>query len=334
MNSKTHIIAGGAGFIGYNLSRKILTCANERIWILDDLSNPVAPKKLKEILEHPGVTLLKADLSSWEETKQSFITIQSAHNINDSVVWHLAANSDIQAGVKNWEIDFQKTFRTTHNLLGICREIGISEFAFASSSAVYGDHGDRLLTEGSGPLMPISYYGAMKLASEAACFAARDSYLKKLRVFRFPNVVGQPATHGVIFDFIKKIKANPGILNVLGNGKQKKSYLHVEDLVDGMLYLNSTELIANNDPIFNLGPVNDDILVSRIAEIVVSSLGTQTQIMYGDSPGGWPGDVPRFKYDTSKAESYGWRPTKNSEEAVKLATKEIIRQIDQPELPD
>ena len=133
---------------------------------------------------------------------------------------------------------------TTFNLLEMARKYSVRNFYFASSSAVYGDHGNKNIDENTGPLMPISNYGAMKLASEAQCFAAFESFLDKLRVFRFPNVVGTPATHGVIFDFINKLKKNPTRLDVLGDGTQQKSYLHVNDLVQGMIHLSEIKLVT------------------------------------------------------------------------------------------
>ena len=125
---------------------------------------------------------------------------------------------------------------TTFNLLEVAKNI-LLKISFTSSSAVYGDYGKKTIEENDGPLMPISNYGAMKLASEALCFSAYEGFLEKLRIFRLPNVVGTPATHGVILDFIKKLVKNPKKLNVLGNGEQQKSYLHVNDLVEGMIYL-------------------------------------------------------------------------------------------------
>ena len=128
----------------------------------------------------------------------------------------------------NWNEEIiRDTFLTTYNLLLLCKKNKIGKFYFASSSAVYGDHGTKPITEDLGPLMPISNYGAMKLASEAICFSAYESWLDDLRIFRFPNVVGTPATHGVILDFIEKLKNSPNSLSVLGNGSQEKSYLHV-----------------------------------------------------------------------------------------------------------
>ena len=175
-----------------------------------------------------------------------------------------------------------------------------------------------------GPLFPISNYGAMKLASEAAISAAVESHLKHAYIFRFPNVVGVPATHGVILDFVRKLAATPGQLAVLGNGTQQKSYLHVEELVDGMLFIRDHADDRLN--YFNIGTDDAGISVRRIAEHVVARVAPAAQLNFGTENRGWVGDVPRFRYSIAKLEKLGWRPRLSSEDAIVRAIEQIARQ--------
>ena len=225
MNS---IICGGGGFIGFNLAKKILEKGN-RVFILDNFSNS-KKETINALKDHNNIEIFDCELSNYFEIENLFNSFQEEIS-SDTEIWHLAANSDIVSGVNQVDIDYRDTFMTTYNLLKISKKFKIRSFFFASSSAVYGNHGDKLVNENTGPLIPISNYGAMKLASEAICFASYESFLKKLIIFRFPNVVGSPATHGVIMDLITKLQTSPNLLKVLGNGTQAKSYLHVDDLV-------------------------------------------------------------------------------------------------------
>ena len=317
------IIAGGAGFIGINLIKELIK-KKSRLIILDNFSNG---KKLflDKLKNRNEFTVIDCNLSIIDEVDNAINKIINQFEIINEI-WHLAANSDIPSGISNPKIDLQNTFMTTFNLLEMARKYSVRNFYFASSSAVYGDHGNKNIDENTGPMMPISNYGAMKLASEAQCFAAFESFLDKLRIFRFPNVVGTPATHGVIFDFINKLKKNPTRLDVLGDGTQQKSYLHVSDLVQGMIHLSEIKLV-NNNPIFNMGPEEDSVKVKWIAEQVVSKFSPNAKIVYGKNKRGWLGDVPRFSYNTKKAKKFGWNPKMNSEQSIKMAIDEIIREI-------
>jgi UDP-glucose 4-epimerase len=166
----------------------------------------------------------------------------------------------------------------------------------------------------------------MKLASEAQLSAAGESFLSRINIFRFPNVVGVPATHGVILDFINKLILNPSSLEVLGDGTQKKSYLHVSDLIRAMFVirgLSSSQKIQ----LVNIGPLDDGITVQWIAEQVVKRVSPDARIIYGKGNKGWVGDVPKFCYSTQRLQSYGWSPKLNSADAVKRAIDEIATQL-------
>jgi UDP-glucose 4-epimerase len=241
-------------------------------------------------------------------------------------VWHFAANSDIPAGVLNPDIDLKDTFLTTFEILKAMNKFDVKVINFASSSAIYGDFGDEIIHESIGPLLPISNYGAMKLASEAQISAASEGFLQRANIFRFPNVVGVPATHGVILDFINKLILNKNELQVLGNGTQQKAYLHVSDLVNAMLLISNRQ-INDKVEIINIGPSDEGVTVKWIAEKVVLKVNPYAKIIYGDGNKGWVGDVPKFNYSTEKLKSFGWSPNLGSEEAVKRAINEIVLQL-------
>ena len=318
------IVAGGAGFIGINLIKELLK-KKKSVLLLDNFSNG-NKLFLNRFKSFNSLKVIQCDLSKIDEIIEELEKIE-CHPESIYEIWHLAANSDIHFGISNPKIDLQDTFMTTFNLLEVAKKYSIKNFFFASSSAVYGDHGKRNIDENVGPMMPISNYGAMKLASEALCFSAYENFLEKLRVYRFPNVVGTPATHGVILDLITKLIKNPKKLKVLGNGEQKKSYLHVSELIEGMMYLSKKNLGKNCNPIFNLGPDENSVKVSWIAEQIVLKCSPKAEIFYESEERGWIGDIPKFSYSTKKAKSYGWTPKMNSEQAINLAIDQILKDL-------
>jgi UDP-glucose 4-epimerase len=234
-------------------------------------------------------------------------------------VYHLAANSDIQKSAADPSIDIENTFETTISLLQAMRKHGARELLFASTSAVYGDKRE-LLTEETGDLQPVSYYGAAKLASEAfiSAFAAMNDLL--VNIIRFPNVVGPRLTHGAVYDFVNKLKVNQKELEILGDGHQEKPYIYVADLIDAMLFLPFAEGVN----VFNAG-VETATTVRRIADIVCAEMGLHN-VTYRFTGGsvGWRGDVARFQYDLSKIHAAGWRAKHTSDEAVRLAARAAI----------
>jgi len=233
----------------------------------------------------------------------------------------MAANSDIRAGVADPDVDFRDTFLTTYNLLKLMREHKIPRLAFASTSAIYGDLNQKL-TEDIGPLFPISNYGAMKLASEAAISAAAESFLERAWIFRFPNVVGSRATHGAIYDFIHKLKKKPAELEVLGDGTQEKPYFHVADLIDAMLFI--TDNAAGKLNFFNIGTSDSVTTVRYLAEMTVRIAAPKAKIRYTGGDRGWVGDVPKVNYSVEKLKKLGWSPRLTSNQAVDRAVAEIV----------
>ena len=237
-------------------------------------------------------------------------------------VFHMAANSDIKASAKKPEVEYQRTYTTTYQVLSCMRECGVKNLFFASTSAVYGDKRDVELDELTSNLMPISYYGAAKLGSEALISAF--SYMNDMcsLIFRFPNVIGPHLTHGVIYDFVHRLKENPNELTILGDGQQTKPYIYVSDLVEAIVkFRNSPPGVT----LYNLG-VEGSTQVTRIAEIIVEEMGRKNVVFnYTGGESGWKGDVPRFQYNLSKIHEAGWRAKLNSDEAVRRTVREYLR---------
>ena len=239
--SQKCLVTGAAGFIGSHLVDRLLD-QGATVLGLDNLKLG-RHANLAKALEHPRFKFVEQDVNDVAGVRR--LVVAESKSAPFEVAWHLAANSDIRAGVADPEVDLRDTFLTTHNLLKVLREQRIGQLAFASTSAIYGLHPGRLHEE-LGPLFPISNYGAMKLASEAAISAAREAFLERAWIFRFPNVVGSRSTHGVIYDFAQKLKKTPGELEVLGDGSQEKPYFHVEDLVEALNRLLGTKLTATH----------------------------------------------------------------------------------------
>lgn len=314
------LVTGAAGLVGANLVPRFLE-AGEQVVGMDNLCRG-SVENLHGVMDHPGFSLQIVDLDDLSSYRDALTAAHAATPIEE--VWHLAANSDIPAGVDDPGVDLRDTFMTTFNTLLLMTELGIGKLAFASSSAIYGDLGVRELEENTGPLFPISNYGAMKLASEAAISAAVESHLDAAWIFRFPNVVGVPATHGVILDLVRKLKSTPEQLDVLGDGTQQKSYLHVEELVDAMLFIRGR---ANERlSCFNIGADDVGVSVRDIAERVVAEVSPGARICFGAGDRGWVGDVPKFRYSIAKLERLGWRPKLNSEQAVSRAIRQVAEQ--------
>jgi UDP-glucose 4-epimerase len=317
------IIAGGAGFVGCNLLPS-LAAEDRHLVILDNLCRG-REEYLYPVRKVAGdrVHFRNVDLSGPAGTLQAFEFAQRVGAVDE--VWHLAANSDIPAGVLDASVDMRDTFMTTFSLLEAMKALKVGTLHFASSSAIYGDLDGVLLYESIGPLLPISNYGAMKLASEALISAATESYLEHANLFRFPNVVGAPATHGVILDFINKLKRDSSRLDVLGDGTQQKAYLHVSDLVAAMMHIRNSRDLPKVFPI-NIGPVDEGVTVRSIAESVTQRVSPAAKIRYGTGNKGWVGDVPKFRYSVDRLRQIGWSPSRNSADAVRHAVDQIATQ--------
>ncbi len=308
------LVTGGAGFIGSHLVDRLLEKGETVVCVDNFLLG--RKKHLKNALKNEKFELHNFDLLDIHKLDTLF------KEEKFDFVYHLAANSDIQQGYKHINVDYENTFLSTYNILCCMKKYNVKNIAFASSSAIYGNQTD-ILKEDSGPLMPISNYGAAKLASEAYISSFCECYDMMAWIIRFPNVVGWRLTHGVVYDFLNKLVKNPYELLILGDGKQTKPYLYITDL------LVAFEKIINQDnnrvQVYNVSS-NNSSNVDFIAKTVINQLNyNNVKITYTGGESGWVGDVPRFSYNTRKIQELGWSEKYTSNEAVKEAVKKEIR---------
>lgn len=310
-NKTRYFVTGGAGFIGSHLVDRL--AGTGPVTVYDNLSSG----KRKFIRQH----LAGADFQFVQADLLDLTTLREAMRGHD-VVFHLAANPEVREGTRDTALDLEQGTVVTHRVLEAMRLNGIRQIVFASSSVVYGDTPDKPIPEDYGPLQPISLYGASKLAGEGLVTAFAHLFDMRAWIFRFANIVGPRATHGVILDFFNKLKKNPMELEVLGDGRQQKPYLHVSDCVDGFLcaYQKATGLVN----VFNLGGPTTT-RVADIARLVVAATGLSgVNVRYTGGERGWRGDVPQVRFDTACLEALGWRPKHTSDEAVGRAVREIL----------
>ncbi len=309
------LITGGAGFIGSHLTDALLLDPSAQVTVVDNLSLGRV-ENIRHLQQHPRFQFIQADLLNADALNSIFTEKKF------KAVFHLAANSDIARSHKNPGIDLENTFLTTYRVLDAMRRFEVRELIFASTSAIYGNaHGD--LHEAYGPLFPVSHYGAGKLASEAFISSFAENYGIQSWIVRFPNVVGERSTHGVLFDFLKKLQQNPDFLEVLGDGEQYKPYVYVKDLVEAILVVWRGSHASLN--CFNVG-VETRTRVRDIARMVLEETGQEREIRYTGSTRGWIGDVPEFSYRLDAIHALGWQPRFSSDEAVRTALRQILAQ--------
>jgi len=309
-----YFITGGAGFIGSHLVDRLISSGE--VTVYDNLSSG----KKEFIQHHSGkhnFHFIQADLLD-------FATLSEAIAHHD-IVFHLAANPDVRAGITNTKLDLQQGTMTTHNVLEAMRLNKISKIVFASSSTVYGEAGTKPVSEDYGPLLPISLYGASKLACEGLISAFCHLFDMQAWVFRFANVVGARASHGVIFDFINKLKQNPREMEILGDGTQEKPYLYIDDCIDDILF--GLEHSQERVNVLNLGS-DSSTNVTAIANMVVEAMCLSgVKFTYTGGNRGWRGDVPQVRFDITKMKKLGWKPRYSSDEAVRQAIKAILSKM-------
>jgi UDP-glucose 4-epimerase len=306
-----YFVTGGAGFIGSHLVDNLVNMG--LVTVYDNLSSG-KKEFIQHHLDRENFRFIQADLLERD---------QLARAMKDSdVVFHIAANPEIRAGTQDTELDLKQGIIATYNILEAMRLNSIKKIVFASTSAVYGETSGQPIPEDYGPLQPISLYGASKLASEGLITAFSHLFDMQAWIFRLANVVGKRATHGVIIDFIAKLKQNSGELEILGDGTQEKSYIHVDDCVAGLLY----GFQYANAPVnvFNLGN-RDATSVTTIGHMLIKAMGaTNVRLKHTGGNRGWPGDVPQVRLNTSRMEKLGWKPKYTSDEAIRQAIKDIL----------
>jgi UDP-glucose 4-epimerase len=310
---KKVLITGGAGFIGSHLTERLLK-DGYKVAIIDNFSSG-KQENLSHELKNPKLALVKDDLKKPAKLETALSGCET--------VFHFAANPEVRAGSSNPDVHFQQNVVATHNLLETVRKAENKPLlVFTSTSTVYGEPTKIPTPEDYAPLKPISTYGASKLACEALISAYAYTYGFKAIIYRLANIVGPRSQHGVIYDFIQKLQKNPNELEILGDGTQNKSYLHISDCIEAMLL--GLEKSTEQVEIYNVGS-EDQIDVKTIAKIAAEKMGLQ-DIKFKFTGGvdggrGWKGDVKNMLLDVSKIKSLGWKPKLNSKQAIGQAIK-------------
>lgn len=310
----SYLITGGAGFIASHLIDRLFEDEDCKIVSLDNLSLG-RESNIAHHFSNPNFTFIKGDVLDNELLDSLF------KQYHFDMVFHLAANSDIARSHADPSVDLNMTYMTTFRVVDAMRRFKVKKLMFASTSAIYGDAKGIEVTETFGPLFPTSHYGACKLASEGIIASFCENYGIQAFITRFPNVCGERTTHGILHDFVKKLKKNPQELEVLGNGTQAKPYLYVKDLVDAILFVvhNSSDKINY----YNLG-VEGNTSVTDIANMVIRSMKLNAKIRYTGGDRGWVGDVPKFRYNLDKIHALGWKASLTSDQAVQKAIDYIL----------
>jgi UDP-glucose 4-epimerase len=315
-------VSGGAGFIGSHLVRRLLKDSTiERVVVFDNFSSG-RRSHLSEMIGGNRLEVIEADLKEVQLVKKGMAGCET--------VFHLAANPDIAKAVTQPDVDFWEGTYLTQNILEAMRATGARKIIYASGSGVYGENPSVAFREDYGPCLPISTYGASKLACEALIASYCHMFGLTGRSFRFANVVGPRQTHGVGYDFIRRLKLDPTRLQILGDGSQRKSYLHVDDVLAAIFAVEAASQ-ARYD-VFNVA-TEDSITVREIADLAVRISGLDPSSVHYEFTGGdrgWKGDVPIVRLDSSKIKALGWRPARTSVEAISAAMTAMRKELDGP----
>jgi UDP-glucose 4-epimerase len=307
------VVTGGAGFIGSNLVDRLMN-AGHTVTVLDNLSGGRL-----DFLDHHRASgkfkFVKLDVRDTENLKKAL-------PLGVDLIFHLAANADIARGVEDPTLDFQHSIMATFSLLQAMKHHGIRQLVYTSGSGVYGDRGAKYSSESFGPLEPVSMYGASKLGAEGLISAFAHLFDMQAWIVRPANIIGPRATHGVVFDFVRRLRKDPGKLRILGDGKQSKAYLHVDDVVDALLLVQKKTKKRVN--FFNLSS-NSFITVNQIADEVVKMMklkGVKFERTGGKI--GWKGDVAIVRLHTARLQKFGWRAKYNSRQAVRATVQALL----------
>lgn len=313
-------VVGGAGFIGgHAVDRLLSDPATERVTVYDNFTSG-REWHLAPHADDGRLSVVRGDVVDLEH----LVTAFAGH---DAAI-HLASNPDIAAAVTHPAIDFDQGTRLTHHVAEAARRSAVPLVLYASGSGVYGDLGENEAQEDHGPLLPTSTYGASKLAGEALLASYAAMFGLTVRAFRFGNVVGPRQTHGVGFDFVRRLLDDPERLTILGDGRQSKSYIHVDDVLDAVLLAGSLARRPEQRPfdVYNVA-TGDYATVTEIAELAVSTLGLtpgSTAFDYTGGDRGWKGDVPVVRLDTDRIRSLGWANRRTTLEALASSLEAML----------
>lgn len=309
-----NLIVGGNGFIGQNLVKGLMPTRSKIV---------IADKNIWQIDQIPfGENIAELDLSepNWKEK-----FVESLDSLSSVSIWHLAANSDIAKASIDFEIDFNLTLGSTLDVVKIASALGprCKSIEFTSSSAVYGVRQGHKKFKEDDKLSPISNYGIMKEASEKVLNIFSQQSKIPIHIYRLANIVGNSMTHGLIFDLSNKLFRDDTKLQVLGNGYQRKTYLHVSDLVNAMIKLS----LNPKSFTINMGPDDEGMNVREIAELLLKKANMQCQIIYEDKAEGWFGDVVDSVMETSLMRKMLNASTKSSFEAIDEAISSRLAEL-------
>jgi UDP-glucose 4-epimerase len=323
-NQSVFLVTGGAGFIGSHLIDALLAGpATKEVRVLDNFSSG-RREHLAQHARDPRLKIFTLDLLDLKKALPRFAGVEQ--------VFHLAANPDARWGIKNTRLDLEQETIVTYNVLEAMRRNSVPGIVLSSSGTVYGDVGTTVTHEKLGPCLPVSLYGAGKVAAEGLVTAFCATFGMRAVILRFGNIVGDRTTHGAIFDFMKQLAKNSAKLKVLGDGRQAKPYVYVRDLVGALVFSGKkcAALEAGKFDVFNVAP-DGATSVRFIAGELVAQLGFKgrTKISYGTTAGGWPGDVPQSRMNSSKIRKAGFALPRGSDEAVRLAISRIIEWLPQ-----
>jgi UDP-glucose 4-epimerase len=315
------LVTGGAGFIGSHLVERLLE-EGHKVTVLDNFSNGKM-ENIQHILSRNSISLIKEDLKIPKKLGQIVK--------NNNLIFHLAANPEVKLGETDPQTHFNENILTTFNLLETIRKSGTPKtIVFTSTSTVYGEAEQVPTPENYGPPIPISTYGASKLACEALITSYAHTFNHHALILRLANIVGPRSNHGVIVDLVKKVNANPRELEILGDGTQEKSYMYISDFIEAVIHLTSKfrESTEKVD-IFNVGS-SDKTTVTQIAKIVSKEMNRpniKLKFTGGvDGGRGWKGDVKTMQLSIEKLTHTGWKPRYSSEQAVRLTAKALIQE--------
>ena len=322
MPTSNYFIIGGAGFIGSHLVKRLFEEEQApRIVVFDNFSSG-RMWHLDEVRGSPNLVIIQGDIKDYNELKRA---MEGA-----DIVYHFASNPDISKAATQPDIDFWEGTYLTNNVLEAMRETGVKSLLYASGSGIYGDTGLHEVHEDFAPLLPISTYGASKLACEALINSYCSMFTLQAAVFRFANVVGPHQTHGVGYDFIRRLMENNHELSILGDGTQSKSYIHVEDVLKAMRLIERNHLAGYS--YYNVATL-DSITVTEIADLVCQVLGlTQVHYLYSGGNRGWKGDVPVIRMNSSKIRALGWENRYSTREAIYLSVSSMYAEAKRKKL--
>lgn len=312
--NQRYFIVGGAGFIGSHFTDRLLASAETKaVTLYDNFSSG----REWHYEQHAGDSRLKV-----VKGQVANLDLLTDSMRGHDVVIHLASNPDIARAATEPEVDFYEGTALTNNVVEAMRRAGVPRLLYASGSGVYGDIGEREAQEDQGPLIPVSTYGASKLSGEVLIASYCYMFGLSARAFRFGNVVGPRQTHGVGFDFVRRLTQDGSRLRILGDGQQSKSYIHVTDVVAAVLHANQHETKAFQ--VYNVA-TGDYITVKEIADLAVEIVGLSKPPVYEYTGGdrGWKGDVPVVRLNTDRIQSLGWRCGRSTREALKASIQSL-----------